>query len=71
MKSPVKKQHPHPDEMGNGEFQSSGGLISYQLLYDLIGRVGRLEGGFAIVVMMLVAILGLLATIVTLLVKME
>lgn len=60
---PKRPKHPHPDEMGNGEFSTAGGLKTYEVLYDLIGRVGRLEGGFVVIIALLAAILGLLGTL--------
>ena len=53
----------HPKEMGNGQFKSEGGLELYTIVFGLIGRVGRLEGGFVIVIVLLTAILGLLGVI--------
>ena len=61
-------KHKHPKEMTNGDFNSSGGLEIYKLLWGLQGRVGRLEGGFAIGVVLLATIVGLLVKI---LVEME
>ena len=42
----MKKEpkHPHPKDMGNGEFSSTGGLEVYKLLWGLQGRLGRVEG---------------------------
>ena len=51
----MKKKH--PKEMTNGEFQTSGGLEVYKLLWGLQGRVGRLEGGFVLIILLLGAIL--------------
>jgi hypothetical protein len=51
-----RPQHPHPDKI-NGEFQSEGGRHIYSLLWGLTGRVGRLEGGFLILTLLLGAIL--------------
>lgn len=55
----MKRQpkHPNPKEMTNGEFATSGGLEVYKLLWGLQGRVGRLEGGFALIILLLGAIL--------------
>lgn len=39
-----KSKHPHPKDMTNGEFSSTGGLEIYKLLWGIQGRVGRLEG---------------------------
>ena len=51
------KKHPHPKDMTNGEFATIGGLEGYKLLYALQGRVGRLEGGVALGIILLGAIL--------------
>jgi hypothetical protein len=63
MKKKPKHPHPHPNRLTNGEFQSSGGLISYQVLYDLVGRVGRLEGGVAIILALMSIILALMSIV--------
>ena len=47
----------HPKEMGNGQFGSEGGFEMYKLIYGLAGRVGRLEGAYAVMILLLGAIL--------------
>jgi len=49
----AKKKHPHPDELTNGEFTTEGGKRTYDLLYDMNRRVGRLEGTFALIIVMM------------------
>ena len=44
-----KNKHPHPKDMDNGQFDTSGGLEIYKLLWGLQGRMGRTEGILAIV----------------------
>ena len=53
----TKEKRKHPKEMTNGEFSTTGGLEVYKLLWGLQGRVGRLEGGFTLVILLLGAIL--------------
>ena len=63
-KSPKVSKTPHPSEVeGNGHFTSDGGLDIYKLLWGLQGRVGRLEGGFAVGFVLLGTIIGLLVKI--------
>ena len=54
MKKPLKRQYIHPDET-NGESRAPE---IHAIVYDLIYKVGRLEGGFAIMVALMLIILG-------------
>jgi len=51
-------KHPHPKKMGNGQFNSQGGLEVYKLLWGLQGQVGRTEGMIAFLALSQGAILG-------------
>lgn len=43
-----KQKHPHPKEMENGEFSTTGGLEVYKLLWGLQGRLSRAEAAVAL-----------------------
>jgi len=59
----TKKKHKNPDEMNGDEFSSPGGKEVHSIVYDLSGRLGRLEGGFVIISLVLCAILALLGLV--------
>ena len=56
---------------GNGYFTSDGGFSIYSLLWNLQGRMGRVEGIVAIGAVLIGAILGLLVKILMMLMAME
>lgn len=58
-----KGKHKSPGEMNGEDFSSPGGKEVHSIVYDLSGRVGRLEGGFLIITIVLCAILGLLGLV--------
>ena len=58
-----KQKHKAPDEMNGADFATPGGKETHSIVYDLSGRVGRLEGGFVIVVMLLTVVLAMLGLI--------
>ena len=71
-KSPKVSKTPHPSEVeGNGHFQSDGGFSIYSLLWNLQGRMGRVEGIVAIGALLIASILGLLVKILLMLMAME
>lgn len=59
----TKKKHRSPDEMNGDDFTSPGGKEVHSIVYDLSGRVGRLEGGFVIITLVLGVILALLGLV--------
>lgn len=57
------KKHKSPDEMNGDDFSSPGGKVVHSIVYDLSGRLGRLEGGFVVISLVLCAILALLGLV--------
>ena len=47
----------HPKDMGNGHFNTQGGLDIYKLLWGLQGRMSRVEAGWGFNSLLLAAIL--------------
>jgi len=54
VRKPGKREYVHPDETNGG----SRAPEIHAIVYDLIYKVGRLEGGFAIIIVLVLAILG-------------
>ena len=60
VKNPFRRKPKEPNPHTPDMFSSAGGWEMYKLLFNLSGRIGRLEGRQAIILALILAILGVI-----------